>query len=209
MLELTGFQLFLCLPYPGTIGLLGSKSPPFFTHGRMMKSLVNHLQDTPFYVDQRHRKVFIDFGNSLPINENGTMDTGLYDGLLVALPLNKNPSLTCSDNLLWLGMVYSKYPNWYQNSAGVQIFPALGSLSDDEMGKLSSHPLVVVEVHAWSAIWWSWYSRYVSSFTKLAWVANMNFSSTISQINFQEKYFRTKCSAMLSETSSCKINDKS
>ena len=112
----------------------------------MMKSLVNHLQDTPFYVDQRHRKVFVDLGNSLPIHENGTIGTSLYESLLVALPLNKNPSLTCSDDLLWLGMVYAKYPNWYQNSAGVQIFPALGSLSDEQMEILSNHPLVVAEV---------------------------------------------------------------
>ena len=140
------FSVFLFYPYSGTIGLLGRKSPPFFTHGRMMNSLVDHLQDTPFYVDQRHRKVFVDFGNSLPIHENGTMGTSLYESLRVALPLNKNPSLTCSDDLLWLGMVYDKYPNWYQNSAGVQIFPALGSLLDEQMEILSNHPLVVVEV---------------------------------------------------------------
>ena len=131
----------------GTIGLLGQKSPPFFTHGRMMKSLVSHLQDTPFYVDQHHRKVFVDFGNSLPIYENGTIATNIFEGLLVALPLNENPSLTCSDDLLWLDMVYDKYPNWYENSAGIQIFPSLGSLTDNEMETLRSHPLVVVEVH--------------------------------------------------------------
>lgn len=113
----------------------------------MMKSIVSHLQDTPFYLDQRHRKVFVDFGNSLPIHENGTLFTDLYDSLLVALPLNEQPSMTCSDDLLWLGVVYNQYPNWYQNSAGVQIFPALGSLSENEMEKLNSHPLVVVEVH--------------------------------------------------------------
>ena len=131
----------------GTIGLLGQKSPPFFTHGRMMKSRIRHLQDTPFYVDQRRRKVFVDFGNSLPIYENGTLAANIFEGLLVALPSNENPSLTCSDDLVWLGMVYDKYPNWYENSAGIQIFPALGSLSDDEMKTLSNHPLVVVEVH--------------------------------------------------------------
>ena len=112
-----------------------------------MKSMVSHLQDTPFYLDQRHRKVFVDFGNSLPIHENGTLFTDLYDSLLVALPLNEQPSMTCSDDLLWLGVVYNQYPNWYQNSAGVQIFPALGSLSENEMEKLNSHPLVVIEVH--------------------------------------------------------------
>lgn len=137
-----------CFPlFTGTIGLLGKKSPPFFTLGRMMKSLVNNLQDTPFYVDQRLRKVFIDFGNSLPVYENGTLATSGFEGLLVALPVNENPSLSCSDELLWLGTVYDTYPNWYQNSAGVQIFPALGSLTADDMGKLNNRPLVVAEVH--------------------------------------------------------------
>ena len=111
-----------------------------------MKPLVNYFQHTPFYVDQRLRKIFIDFGNSLPFYRNGTFATSLRQNLLVALYLNKNASLTCSDDMLWLGMVHDKLPNWYQNRAGVQVFPARGALSDNEMKKLSSHPLVVVEV---------------------------------------------------------------
>ena len=131
----------------GTIGLLGKKSPPFFTLGRMMKSLVENLQDTPFYVNQRLRKVFVDFGNSLPVYENGSFATSGFEGLLVALPVNENPTMSCSDELLWLGTVYDTYPNWYRNSAGVQIFPALGSLTANDMEKLNSRPLVVAEVH--------------------------------------------------------------
>ncbi|XP_078360553.1 uncharacterized protein LOC144644871 isoform X2 [Oculina patagonica] len=130
----------------GTIGLLGKKSPPFFTHGRMMKAVSDHLQDTPFYVDQTKRKVFVDFGNSLPTDYNGSLDIKILDKLLVAVTLDTNPSLTCSDHLLWLGLIYNKFPNWYQNSAGVQVFPAIGSLSPDEMKKISQQPLVVAEV---------------------------------------------------------------
>ncbi len=138
--------MFFAWYYTGTIGLLGRKSPPFFTHGRMMKTLSSNLQDTPFYVDQSKRKVFADFGNSLPIYENGSFDTRVLGDLYVAVPLNTNPSLTCSDNLLWLGLIFNKFPNWYQNTAGVQAFPALGSLSPDVLRKLSQHPLVVAEV---------------------------------------------------------------
>ena len=127
--------------------MLGKKSPPFFTLGRMMRSLVNNLQDAPFYVDQRLKKVFVDFGSSLPVYGNGTLATSGFDGLAVALPVNENPWLNCSDELLWLGMVYDTYPNWYQNSAGVQIFPALGSLTVNDMKKLNNSPLVVAEVH--------------------------------------------------------------
>ena len=126
--------------------MLGRKSPPFFTHGRMMKAMSTHVQDAPFYVDQTKGKVFVDFGNSLPINENGSMDTKILGQLLVAMTLGTNPSLTCSDDLMWLGVIYNNFPNWYQNSAGVQVSPAIGLLSPDEMKTIDHHPLVVAEV---------------------------------------------------------------
>ena len=127
--------------------MLGKESPPFFTFGRMMKSLVYNLQDTPFYVNQRLSKVFVDFGNSLPVYENGSSNTSGFERLVVALPVNENPTMSCSDELLWLGMVYDTYPNWYQNTAGVQIFPAFGSLTAKDMQKLNNRPLVVAKVH--------------------------------------------------------------
>ena len=139
---------FLIPYHTGTIGLLGRKSPPFFTRGRMMKPLNNDkLHNAPFYVDQKKGKVFVDFGNSLPIDENGSFDTKILGNLLVAVPLDTNPSLTCSDDLLWLGLIYNKFPNWYHNSAGVQVFPTLGSLSPDEIKTITQNPLVVAEVY--------------------------------------------------------------
>ena len=126
--------------------MLGKKSPPFFTHGRMMKAVSNYFQDAPFYVDQTKGKVFVDFGNSLPIDKHGRLDTTILDQLLVAVAPQTNPSPSCSDDLLWLGLIYNKFPNWYQNTAGVQVFPSLGSLTPDEMKKISQHPLVVAEV---------------------------------------------------------------
>ena len=111
-----------------------------------MNTLSSHLQDTPFYVDQTKGKVFVDFGNSLPIYENGSFDTRVLGDLYVAVPLNKNPSLTCSDDLRWLGLIYNKVPKWYQNTAGVQALPALGSLSRDEIRMISLHPLVLAQV---------------------------------------------------------------
>ncbi|KAL9985862.1 hypothetical protein ACROYT_G008311 [Oculina patagonica] len=130
----------------GTIGLLGRKSPPYFTHGRMMKALSSNLQDAPFYVDKANGKVFVDFGNTLPIDEKGSVDTEIRGDMFVAVPVNQNPSLTCSDDLLWLGRIYNKVPNWYQNTAGVQAFPSLVSLSPAEIKTISQHPLVVAEV---------------------------------------------------------------
>ncbi|XP_068752704.1 uncharacterized protein [Montipora capricornis] len=129
----------------GTIGLMGIKSPPFFTHGRMMRSLSDQVQNAPFYVDKSNKKVAIDFGNSLPIDEYGNMDTVLKGSLLVAVNLDADGPMKCSDNLIKLGLVDNDDTDWYRNTAGVQIFPASRSLSDDEMEKLENHPLVVAE----------------------------------------------------------------
>ena len=138
--------LLLFSIHQGTIGLLGIKSPPFFTHGRMMRALSDQVQDAPFYVDKINKKVAVDFGNSLPIDEDGNMDTILKNKLLVAVHLDNNDQTKCSDNLIKLGVVLNKDANWYETSAGVQIFPDQGSLSDDAMSKLADHPLVVAEV---------------------------------------------------------------
>ena len=133
-------------PTVGTIGLMGIKSPPFFTHGRMMRSLSDQVQNAPFYVDKTNKKVAIDFGNSLPIDEYGNMDTVLKGSLLVAINLDADGPMKCSDHLIKLDLVHNNVANWYRNTAGVQIFPASRSLSDDEMEKLENHPLVVAEV---------------------------------------------------------------
>ena len=130
----------------GTVGLLGQKSPPFFTHGRVLKTLSSHLQDAPFYVDETKGKVFIDFGNSLPIDESAQLDAGVLGDLLVAVPKNTNPSLNCSDDLLWLGLINYKSPNWYQNTAGVQVFPSLGTFPSHDMDTINTKPLVVAKV---------------------------------------------------------------
>ena len=74
--------------------MLGCKSPQFVTHGRMLKSLSTHLQDAPFYVDQTKGKVFVDFGNSLPIDENGHLGTDDLGTLFVAVPRDTHPCLT-------------------------------------------------------------------------------------------------------------------
>ena len=126
--------------------MLGRKSPPYFTHGRRMKALTSYLQDAPFYVDETKGKVFADFGNSLPIDENGHMNTEITGDMFLAVPLNQNPSLMCSDVFLWLGPIYNKVPNWYQNTAGVQAFPSHLSLSRDEIKTISQRPLVIAEV---------------------------------------------------------------
>ena len=112
-----------------------------------MKSLLKTVQDTPFYVDKRTKKVFADFGNTFQVDKDGNLlTTSANHVLLVAMTLSKNASFTCSDHMQWLGIVQNKSPNWYQSTAGVQAFPAFGALSSDEMEMISSHPLILIEV---------------------------------------------------------------
>jgi len=112
----------------------------------MLKSLSTHLQDAPFHVDQTKGKVFVDFGNSLPIDENGHLGTDDLGTLFVAVPRDTPPSLNCSDDLLWLGFIKYRTPNWYKNTAGVQVFPSLGTISPQDMDTINTKPLVVAEV---------------------------------------------------------------
>ena len=128
--------------------MLGIKSPLCFTLGRRMKALTHapNFSDAPFYVDKKRRKVFIDFGNSFPIDENGAFDASIMEDLIVAVPLNENPWLNCSDTLLALGQISYKSPNWYQNTAGIQVFPADRNFPLEEMAQAIDHPLVVAKV---------------------------------------------------------------
>ena len=107
----------------------------------MMRPLTNLTQSAPFYVDKT--RVSVDFGNSIAIDEYGAMDSLLKNDLLVAV--HPGDSKVCSPDLLPLGFVNNKSPNWYRNTAGVQIF--LFSKSPMEAAEwLSKYPLVVAEV---------------------------------------------------------------
>ena len=74
----------------------------------MMRALSDQVQDAPFYVDKISKKVAVDFGNSLPIDEDGNMDTVLKNKLLVAVHLDNTDHTKCSDNLIKLGIVSTK-----------------------------------------------------------------------------------------------------
>ena len=126
--------------------MLGVKSPKFVTHGRMLKSLSTQLQDASFYVDQAKKKVFVDFGNSLPIDGNGNLARWVLDTLFLAVPRNTTPALNCFDDFLWLGNIKYRSPNWYTNTAGVQVFPSYGTISPQDMDTINNKPLVIAKV---------------------------------------------------------------
>lgn len=88
----------------------------------------------------------MDFGNSIAIDEYGAMGTLLTNDLVVAIHYG-NDSKICSPDLIQLGFIKNKSPNWYRNTAGVQVFfvpKPISSINTAE--ELAKHPLVVAEV---------------------------------------------------------------
>lgn len=108
------------------------------------------LQDAPFVINKEDKKLTVDFGNSLPITKNGSHNVTFIGQLLVAVPrvlANDTKPVSCADDLLTLGMVLYRLENWYKNSGGVQTFPPIGVLSDEEIARLENTPLVIAEVN--------------------------------------------------------------
>lgn len=68
---------------------------------------------------------------------------------MVAIPrkiADDGKAVSCADDLVPLGVVLYRLANWYENSAGVQSFPPIGVLSDEEIKRLETTPLVIAEV---------------------------------------------------------------
>ena len=133
----------------GTIGLADPQSTPFTPGERLLKAQKDGLQDAPFILNKKARRLTVDFGNSLPIMKNGSHNVTFIDQLMVAMP-NKisddDRPVSCADDLVPLGVVLYRLANWYKNSAGVQTFPPIGVLSHEEIEKLQTTPLVIAEV---------------------------------------------------------------
>ena len=70
------------------------------------------------------------------------------DKLVVAIPKTPQQTLSysCDEDILPIGVVLYQLEDWYQNTAGIQSFPSLGVLPDQEITLLSKTPLIIVEV---------------------------------------------------------------
>ena len=134
----------------GTIGLAGIETIPFTPGQRLLKAQFDGLQDAPFILNKEAKRLTIDFGNSLPITKNGSHNVTFIDQLMVAIPKNKTDDtpVSCHDDLTTLGIVLYRLQNWYQTSGGVQSFPPIGVLSQDEIDRLEETPLIIAEVRS-------------------------------------------------------------
>lgn len=132
----------------GTIGLASTETTPFAPGQRLLKAQFDGLQDAPFILNKEAKRLTIDFGNSLPITKNGSHNVTFIDQLIVAITKNKTDDkpVSCHDNLTTLGIVLYRLQNWYQTSSGVQSFPPIGVLSQDEIDRLEETPLIIAEV---------------------------------------------------------------
>ena len=129
----------------GTIGLHGKKASKVSIVGRVLKSMVPGFYDIPFIVCRKLRKVIADFGNGLPITKRGHFKKKSGQ-LMIAYPKDAKSKSTCGDWLVYLGLVARSQTGWYNNSAGVQHFPLIGYLTDEQLKRLETTPLLVVEV---------------------------------------------------------------
>ena len=133
----------------GTIGLTGNQSSPFTPGERILKAQMEGLQDAPFVLNKKTKKLTVDFGNSLPIMKNGSHNVTFIGQLLVAVPIRMtadNKPVSCNDDLQNLGIVLHRVDNWYRNSAGLHSFPPIGVLSDEVIERLENTSLVIAEV---------------------------------------------------------------
>lgn len=113
----------------------------------MLHAQSEKVQSTPFIVDQKKMKAYIDFGNSFQITEDGSFARmkDLYVGLCLERD-QLSSNLTCLDKFHWLGKVDQGVYNWYKNTAGIQSFPTNKTFSDIELKLAVVHPFAVVEV---------------------------------------------------------------
>ena len=89
----------------GSVGILGFDAPPYFTKGRLLKPVkdVQNFWFAPFVYDNIQGDFFLDLGNSLVINKDGSFDKEMIGNLALGLVSDndiKEP--TCSNVTLWL-----------------------------------------------------------------------------------------------------------
>jgi hypothetical protein len=127
----------------GTIGVAQPGEPDHFVAGRqMMPALDSRVAPSgkvfffPGLLDERRRKVVVDLGNALPTTTPGGP---LFDLGTLGLGLS-TPDGTVTSTL---GQINYLQSGWYEQTAGVQEFPAERPLSDQELEQVKSTQLAL------------------------------------------------------------------
>jgi hypothetical protein len=127
----------------GAIGPQLTGDPRHFTPGRFLAPVQPQLSQAPIgyvgcWVDSANGKVIADFGNALHTYYDGLADVGPLH-LIAAYQTPRGDT-----DALDLGALQGYVaPGWYENTAGIQAFPADRSLTADELQLIAASPLCV------------------------------------------------------------------
>jgi hypothetical protein len=136
----------------GTIGPQIAGDPIHFVAGRHLAPLgqtfgnqpapisqVGSLGFVTCWLDQANRKLIADFGNAVPTGGCGLADVGALHLLCLQSKAGGR-----SQTVLDLGRLQNySAPGWYERTAGIQAFPPLRPLTDDEMAAVAANQLCV------------------------------------------------------------------
>ncbi|HEX8407495.1 MAG TPA: hypothetical protein VF883_01425 [Thermoanaerobaculia bacterium] len=120
----------------GTIGPAYADEPNHFVLGRHLGgAAVPFMRFMPCVVDQKRKRVLADFGNALfttlpggPLKDVGDVSLGYVD---------------TAGTFQSLGALAYRDPNFYETTAGVQVFPPDRDLTKDELKALASSAMAV------------------------------------------------------------------
>ena len=131
----------------GSIGLAGEKAPHFFNYGRLLRRLPSQeeLSYASFRVDGNKEKIYIDLGNSLPIDRRGNILSTVGQLQLGVFKANKDVDTPqCSDEITWISTIdYNKFGG-YNFTAGINVIDIPSNLhtQDNTLDK----PFVLAKV---------------------------------------------------------------
>jgi hypothetical protein len=133
----------------GTIGPARPGEPAHFVAGRHLASASKTLGNVTCWVDPNGTQILADFGNALTNNANGNVpnsgDIHLVAVKNVAAIENGATHLAAAD-IVDLGSLVGYYADgYYQQTAGIQAFPAKGSLTAAQLQALQTLPLAAVQ----------------------------------------------------------------
>ena len=127
----------------GSIGVQGPRSPPFHALGHVMRpEPATMYTNTQFVIDEHLKRVFIDLGNTLPINKKGHYPSWLGSLAVGFVEDIKTEELNCSTKIKLIGKVSYRQHHWYRNTTGLTSF----ALCKEDIHKMTNRPLVMAQV---------------------------------------------------------------
>ena len=127
----------------GSLGVSGPKAPSVATWGRcMVSNFIKQANAAPFIIDKVHKRLIIDFENSVPLDNHGLPMKANGKTWNVAYPRRQLHNISCSTEIEVIGSVNLEDSYWFEKLAGIKWFPLTKKQIDD----LENTPLLFVMV---------------------------------------------------------------